>query len=207
MTDQVGDSVKVDEQVPTLHFGAIKSRISVTCYYRSSLSVESDVVVLKSANATESLDGMGTFDQGFSMALYSDPAYTTQIETAFLGTALYVKVQWAVTTAATLVQFAVTDCEVESAKIIRDTCYSSRLHAKLLNDGDEKPVPYASRFSFVTFTNGDKTGAASFNTMTLKCTIKICLNRNCDGIVKMDDDECLNDTGYDYTAIGSSEDH
>lgn len=189
-----------------VRFGQDNGRMSITCSYRSTISVSTNTFDLVSAEARAAAHGNGDLKNGFSLSLFSDSEFSTPVIEAYLGTRLYSKIEWSVKEAANMLSFIVTDCELERAKIVRDTCYSSTLHVQLLNDSFKKRVTDVSKFSFITFATGGLTGAGSLTTSTLRCTIKICVNsdEHCNNILATDIAQCPSGTGYRYTVNGGS---
>ena len=151
----------------------------------------------------------GSLGSGFSLRFYRDPTFLLPARGRrhFVGSEIFVSVDWALPREQNLLQFYISECmaEVEGARIgiIKDNCYASKLDAAMRQS--DWIVSKSSKFSYKSFAVG---GSKKLKQkMTMACKIKICTTNNltaCRNELNETDEKCPKyDGSYVFTAHGA----
>ena len=82
------------------------------------------------AKADGTLKYTGSLAGGFSLDIAHDVDFTDIADAAYIGSVIYVKVEWTAKSPSNNAFFVLSDCAVQQAKIVRQSCYSDTLHVK-----------------------------------------------------------------------------
>jgi len=183
----------------------VSAALTFKCRYLAEVDLTSDQFTVKGATATGETIQDGTLDDGFGLVMYTDATYetVTNNENVFVGYPVYGKVDWSVTTAQAAVNFYIMSCNVQNADaeiaIVSDTCYSTTLGARQMQE--DKLVGASSAFSFTAFTIGQGDQYAMLTTVA--CSIRLCLvaDTDCQANIVTEDADCPTDAAYGYQAV------
>jgi hypothetical protein len=150
--------------------------IKFICQYPTSIQATSTTFNVQKAEANESTFGVGSLNKGFKVASYADSEYSTPAEQFYIGNAIFIDITWSVTSASS-VKFVVMDCSTKimdyPVEIIRDTCFSSNLKAKMWKKQTDKAVQTSSRFQYEAFV----TRARLTEVTKLTCHVQLCIDK------------------------------
>lgn len=190
-----------------IYISPVAAEVKFNCAYPSSIAVSTDAFTIINGEATGEATKTGDLKSGFSLDLYTDPAQTTlaDVTNVYIGYPVYGDMTWSVTTAQTMVNFYIDECDLVDGemeiKFIRDNCYSLSVGASQRQEA--KMVAASSKFSFVAFTVGDGSRLQMHSTIT--CRVKLCIatDAECIGALSQSDDECdgKSETAYQYKAV------
>jgi len=189
--------------------------ITFTCKYDGTASASSGPIDIETptdvtADVTES---NGKFDTGLSLAFYTANDYAQVLNAAQnIGSTMYARVTWAVTTLKNQVGFYIRKCTVEDVSngnvginIVDKSCYAKVVSAK----------PFGAKFAISDVTASLEYKSFSYDTAAsdsqiLKCEIEFCVpsggGNGCTNAIATIQSDCpsgqVEDT-YQYTPTGN----
>lgn len=186
----------------------VASSMKFNCAYPDSIQVSSDGLTISGAAASGQAIKTGNLKSGFSLDLYTDPAQTipTGSTNVYIGQPVYGDMTWSVTTAQTMINFYLDDCDLVDSgaviKFVRDNCYSRTLGATQRQEA--KIVSSTSKFSFIAFTVGTGDRYEMHSTITCKVRLCIATDSACAAALSQTDDDCDGESdavAYQYKAV------
>lgn len=192
---------------PLFLSGGSRMCVDFQCAYKAAVTLNTvDEFTVNSWEIDDRVVQTGNLGDGFSIDLFINPQATSPLQPGsalVIGSTVYAKVNWAVTTLTSELSFFVesVDLEMEDGKsfpLIDGTCFSNAFQVTQM--GDRKVVDTSAMFGFKTFIAGRGSKNMKIN---LKACVKVCKRDgpySCASQIAKTDDMCPADTQLQYIA-------